>query len=191
MLESLFQQDAVMGRAIAVRASFYEVISEQVRDVLKKDFYSPGGLKVRMMGGWTSLCCNAAVSPSYTLCIAVPCEVEGNYVLVRTLDGREGCSPTVCSERALCRRTLGTLSNTAGSRRLASLTNPSSVREPEVQGAAVQVTGMDARLRDCPTSSCRAWLTAKICSQGFYTLFRAFHPVRIPFSLWSSTQQNT
>eukprot|EP00282_Hemiselmis_andersenii_P043519 CAMPEP_0172061964 /NCGR_PEP_ID=MMETSP1043-20130122/8778_1 /TAXON_ID=464988 /ORGANISM="Hemiselmis andersenii, Strain CCMP441" /LENGTH=233 /DNA_ID=CAMNT_0012721831 /DNA_START=223 /DNA_END=920 /DNA_ORIENTATION=+ len=50
VLECLFQQDAVVSEAIVVHASFYEVVDEQVRDILKRDFYAPGGLKVRMQG---------------------------------------------------------------------------------------------------------------------------------------------
>ena len=30
-------------------ASFYEIKDEQVRDILKQDFYTPGGLKVRTL----------------------------------------------------------------------------------------------------------------------------------------------
>lgn len=47
-LEALFQQEEVVSGQIAVFASFYELNKEQVRDVLRRDFYSPGGLKVRM-----------------------------------------------------------------------------------------------------------------------------------------------
>eukprot|EP00283_Hemiselmis_rufescens_P024033 CAMPEP_0173446804 /NCGR_PEP_ID=MMETSP1357-20121228/37360_1 /TAXON_ID=77926 /ORGANISM="Hemiselmis rufescens, Strain PCC563" /LENGTH=263 /DNA_ID=CAMNT_0014413137 /DNA_START=159 /DNA_END=947 /DNA_ORIENTATION=- len=49
-LEYLFQQDPIVSESIIVHASFYEVIDEQVRDILKRDFYAPGGLKVRMQG---------------------------------------------------------------------------------------------------------------------------------------------
>jgi hypothetical protein len=46
LLEALFQQDAVLSGQLAVSASFYEIKDEKVRDILKQDFYSPGGLKV-------------------------------------------------------------------------------------------------------------------------------------------------
>eukprot|EP00286_Rhodomonas_abbreviata_P005259 CAMPEP_0181330020 /NCGR_PEP_ID=MMETSP1101-20121128/23655_1 /TAXON_ID=46948 /ORGANISM="Rhodomonas abbreviata, Strain Caron Lab Isolate" /LENGTH=373 /DNA_ID=CAMNT_0023439205 /DNA_START=243 /DNA_END=1361 /DNA_ORIENTATION=+ len=48
LLESLFQQEEVVGGRVAVFASFYELAQENVRDVLRRDFYTPGGLKVRM-----------------------------------------------------------------------------------------------------------------------------------------------
>jgi hypothetical protein len=47
LLEALFQQEAVLSGQLAVSASFYEIKDEQVRDILKQDFYSPGGLKVQ------------------------------------------------------------------------------------------------------------------------------------------------
>jgi len=49
LLEALFQQEAVLSGQLAVSASFYEIKDEQVRDILKQDFYSPGGLKVRTL----------------------------------------------------------------------------------------------------------------------------------------------
>ena len=50
LLEALFQQEAVVSGQISVTASFYEIKDEQVRDILKQDFYTPGGLKVRTLG---------------------------------------------------------------------------------------------------------------------------------------------
>jgi hypothetical protein len=49
VLEAVFQQDAVVKEQLAVSASFYEIKDEQVRDILKQDLYSPGGLKVRTL----------------------------------------------------------------------------------------------------------------------------------------------
>ena len=46
LLEALFQQEAVLSGQLVVTASFYEIKDEQVRDILKQDFYTPGGLKV-------------------------------------------------------------------------------------------------------------------------------------------------
>ena len=50
LLEALFQQEAVVSGQISVTASFYEIKDEHVRDILKQDFYTPGGLKVRTLG---------------------------------------------------------------------------------------------------------------------------------------------
>ena len=49
VLEAMFQQEAVTSGRLAVTASFYEIKDEQVRDILKQDFYTPGGLKVRTL----------------------------------------------------------------------------------------------------------------------------------------------
>lgn len=58
LLEALFQQDSVLSGQLAVSASFYEIKDEQVRDILKQDFYSPGGLKV------SGACCAYLPAPT-------------------------------------------------------------------------------------------------------------------------------
>jgi hypothetical protein len=39
-------QESIVDGSVSVRVSFCEVAHEQIRDVLRRDFYSPGGLKV-------------------------------------------------------------------------------------------------------------------------------------------------
>ena len=46
ILEALFQQEAITSGKLFVTASFYEIKDEQVRDILKANLYTPGGLKV-------------------------------------------------------------------------------------------------------------------------------------------------
>ncbi len=50
-LEALFQQEEVVQGQVAVFSSFYEINKEQVRDILRRDFYTPGGLKVKLCSG--------------------------------------------------------------------------------------------------------------------------------------------
>lgn len=49
ILEALFQQEAITSGKLFVTASFYEIKDEQVRDILKANLYTPGGLKVRSL----------------------------------------------------------------------------------------------------------------------------------------------
>jgi len=51
LLEALFQQDAVISGDLEISVKFIEVGNEQVRDMMQRDFYSPGGLRVRQREG--------------------------------------------------------------------------------------------------------------------------------------------
>ena len=73
LLEALFQQEAVLSGQLAVSASFYEIKDEQVRDILKQDFYSPGGLKVQWFPAVPQIMCSVhMISPPASFTCALP-----------------------------------------------------------------------------------------------------------------------